>query len=158
MSWSDAELLSRIFAVTATDPWINLEYAVPANRADQAARGLLDLMKTHAVAATFCMRPVGADTVGFLSPTRNRPTVFFDVGYHPALLHTGLYQQIESLLLECEGRCSWSRLFHAPAAVVVEQYPDYPEFVRTKREMDPCNVFSNAFSDAILFPSEGTRS
>jgi hypothetical protein len=34
----------------------------------------------------------------------------------------------------------------------VKQYPEYPEFVRAKRQMDPCNVFSNAFSDSILFP------
>lgn len=156
MSWSDAELLSRIFAVTATAPWINLEYAVPVDRADEAARRLLALMKAYPAAATFCMRPVGADTAGFLSPTKNRPTVFFDVGYHPALLHTGVYADIEKLLLACEGRCSWSRLFQSPASDVVEQYPEYPEFVRTKREMDPCNVFCNAFSDSILFAREGS--
>ncbi len=33
----------------------------------------------------------------------------------------------------------------------MKQYPQYPEFLRAKREMDPCNVFSNRFSDAILF-------
>jgi len=152
MSWRDAELLSRIFAVTATAPWINLEYAVPAHRADEAARKLLQLHQSHPVVTSFVMRPVGADSAGFLSPTRGRPTVFFDIGYHKDLLHTGVYAEMERLLLECEGRCSWSRLFKAPAEEVIRQYPQYPEFLQAKREMDPCNVFSNAFSDSILFP------
>ena len=156
MSWCDAELLTRIVAAAAVAPWINLEYAVPIHRADEAARRLLALMAAHPAVGTFCMRPVGADTTGFLSPTRDRPTVFFDVGYHRALLHTGVYEAIENMLLDCEGRCSWSRLFEAPAARVVEQYPHYAAFVRTKREMDPCNVFSNAFSDALLFQTDVT--
>ena len=28
---------------------------------------------------------------GFLSPTKDRPTVFFDIGYHQALIKTGVY-------------------------------------------------------------------
>lgn len=152
MSWRDAELLSRVFAVTATAPWINLEYAVPAERADEAARKLLALHKSYPVLTSFVMRPVGADRFGFLSPTKDRPTVFFDIGYHQALLDTGLYDEIEKLLLACEGRCSWSRLFKAPTSEIVKQYPQYSDFVRAKREMDPLNVFANAFSDALLFP------
>jgi FAD/FMN-containing dehydrogenase len=152
MSWRDAELLSRVFAIAATTPWINLEYAVPARRADEAARGLLALHRAWPVLTGFIMRPVGADRAGYLSPTKDRPTVFFDVGYHQELMRTGLYAEIEKLLLACEGRCSWSRLFEAPPGEIVKQYPEYPEFVRAKRQMDPCNVFSNAFSDSILFP------
>ena len=150
MSWRDAELLSRIFAVTATAPWINLEYAVPIHRADEAARKLLALHQRYPVFTSFVMRPVGADSVGYLSPTKGRPTVYFDIGYHHALVDTGIYPEVEKLLLACEGRCSWSRLFKAPMSEVVKQYPQYQEFVQAKREMDPCNVFSNAFSDAVL--------
>ena len=100
--------------------------------------------------AAVVMRPVGADSVGYLSPTKGRPTVYFDIGYHHALVDTGIYPEVEKLLLACEGRCSWSRLFKAPMSEVVKQYPQYQEFVQAKREMDPCNVFSNAFSDAVL--------
>jgi FAD/FMN-containing dehydrogenase len=152
MSWKDAELLSRIFAVTTSNPWINLEYAVPVGRADEAARGVVSILRGVRVATNFVMRPVGADSAGYLSPTRGRPTVFFDVGYHRELLHTGVYTEIERLLLACDGRCSWSRLFRASPQEVVKQYPLHSEFVRAKREMDPCNVFSSAFSDSILFP------
>jgi hypothetical protein len=120
-------------------------------RADEAARKLLDVMKGHSVLTIFVMRPVGADRVGFLSPTKGRPTVFFDIPYHSQLLETGVYAEIEKILLACEGRCSWSRLFQAPPAEVIKQYPEYPDFVRAKRALDPRNVFSNRFSDAILF-------
>ncbi|HUJ27797.1 MAG TPA: FAD-binding protein [Myxococcales bacterium] len=153
MSWRDAELLSRIFAVTATSPWINLEYAIPANRADEACRKLLDLHQKYPVLTSFIMRPVGPDAHGYLSPTRDRPTVYFDIGYHQELLGTGLYDEAEKVLLACEGRCSWSRLFKAPAEVVTRQFPLYPEFIKAKREMDPQNVFSNKFSDDILAPA-----
>jgi FAD/FMN-containing dehydrogenase len=153
MSWRDAELMSRVFAVAATAPWINLEYAVPLERADEAASRLLSLKKQYPVFSGFVMRPVGADTAGFLSPTKGRDTVFFDIGYHQDLLHTGIYAEIEKLLLDCDGRCSWSRLFKAPAEEIIKQYPEYAEFLRAKQEMDPCNVFANAFSDAILFPA-----
>jgi FAD/FMN-containing dehydrogenase len=153
MSWRDAELLSRLFAATATAPWINLEYAVPVQRADEAARRLLALLQPYPVVTNFVVRPVGADRHGFLSPTKDRPTVFFDIGYHRQLLDTGIYAEVEKMLLECEGRCSWSRLFKAPAAEVMKQYPQYGDFLRAKREMDPCNAFSNAFSDSLLLPA-----
>jgi L-gulonolactone oxidase len=155
LSWKHAEMLSRVFALTATSPWINLEFAVPVERADEAARRVLAAMKVYPVMNIFVMRPVGADRVGFLSPTKDRPTVFFDIPYHAQLLESGVYAEIEKILLSCEGRCSWSRLFKTPPSEVVKQYPQYPDFVRAKREMDPCNVFSNAFSDAILFPKPG---
>jgi FAD/FMN-containing dehydrogenase len=100
---------------------------------------------------SFIMRPVGADAHGYLSPTRGRPTVYFDIGYHQELLNTGLYDEVEKVLLACEGRCSWSRLFKAPAEEVMKQFPLYPEFLKAKGEMDPRNIFSNAFSDALLF-------
>jgi FAD/FMN-containing dehydrogenase len=153
LSWKHAEMLSRVFALTASSPWTNLEFAVPAERADEAARRLLDAMKVHSVLTVFVMRPVGADRAGFLSPTKDRATVFFDIPYHAGLMQTGIYAEIERILLSCEGRCSWARLFKTPPAEVVKQYPQYPEFVRAKNEMDPCNVFSNQFSDGILFPA-----
>ncbi len=143
LSWKHAEMMSRVFALAATSPWINLEFAVPVQRADEAARRLLEVMKGHRILTLFVMRPVGADSAGFLSPTKDRPTVFFDIPYHPELLKTGVYTEIENILLSCEGRCSWSRLFKAPPAEVVKQYPQYPDFVRAKRQMDPCNVFIN---------------
>jgi L-gulonolactone oxidase len=153
LSWKHAEMLSRVFALTASSPWINLEFAVPVERADEAARRLIEAMKVHAVLSVFVMRPVGADSAGFLSPTKDRPTVFFDIPYHAGLMHTGVYAEIEKILLSCEGRCSWSRLFKAPREEVITQYPQYPDFVRAKSEMDPSNVFSNSFSDGILFPA-----
>ena len=158
MSWRDAELLSRIFAVTATSPWINLEYAVPSHRADEACSKLLKLHQQYPVLTSFIMRPVGADAHGYLSPTRGRPTVYFDIGYHQELLGTGLYDEVEKVLLACEGRCSWSRLFKAPLEEVVKQFPYYEEFLRAKREMDPQNVFSNKFSDSILSAREALSS
>nr|BAK01388.1 predicted protein [Hordeum vulgare subsp. vulgare] len=156
MHWTHAEIMNRVTAALSIVPWINLEYAIPIENADGAYRQLVQLLRRYPTVSVFAMRPVGSDDYGHLSPTQGRQTVFFDVPYNGTLEHTGVYGEVEKLLLSHGGRCSWSRLFKAPPSEVVRQYPRFSRFKAAKQQMDPFNVFGNAFSDAILDQSPQT--
>ena len=47
------------------------------------------------------------------------------------------------------GRRSWARLIYSTPQEFLRNYPEHHRFVEAKRELDPANLFSNAFSDRI---------
>jgi FAD/FMN-containing dehydrogenase len=98
---------------------------------------------------TMNMRPVGADDAGYLAASKGQAVVYFDIPYVADLERTGMYAAIERECLEMGGRCSWSRLLYSPVSELLRNYPEHHRFVQAKRELDPCNVFSNEFSDRI---------
>jgi FAD/FMN-containing dehydrogenase len=75
--------------------------------------------------------------------------------YVADLERTNPYLEIERILLRFGGRCSWSRLIYSKPRDFLRNYPDHPRFVEAKRHLDPANVFSNAFSDAICVADVG---
>jgi FAD/FMN-containing dehydrogenase len=155
-TWYDGELESRLHAAFVKHPFVNLEYAIPLNRCDQAVNELRLLFKEYPVQAMSFMglRPVGADDAGYLAPPKGRDVVYFDIPYVADLESTGVYAAIERKCLELGGRCSWSRLIYASPHEFLRNYPEHSKFVEAKRELDPSNVFSNEFSDRICFNGE----
>jgi L-gulonolactone oxidase len=151
-TWYDAEVDSRLHAAFATNPFVNLEYAV-LDRIDEVIEELRTLLPNYPLQAMSAvgLRPVGADDRGYLAPPKGQAVMYVDVPYVADLERTGLYLEIERVLLRFGGRCSWSRLIYSKPRDFLQNYPEYPRFVEAKRQLDPANVFSNAFSDAICF-------
>jgi len=141
--------------------WINLEYGLPIENVVTAVDQLLQLCQIYHTKhkyyrfAPFLLRPVGADRLGFLSPTIGRVTCFIDIPYDVPLNKDDpgfrFYQDAEKILLKLGGRVSWARLFQADKSEVINSYPQFGQFLQVKRELDPQNVFSNEFSDNLLF-------
>jgi FAD/FMN-containing dehydrogenase len=157
LRWTDAELESRMHAAYGANRFVNLEYAVPLDRCDQAIDALRALYRAFAAGRgtdlaglpAIVLRPVGADDAGYLAAPKGQSVVYVDVPYVADLEATGFYAAIERTLIALGGRCSWSRLFYAPPEEFLKNYPDHHRFVAAKHELDPDNVFSNAFSDRI---------
>lgn len=97
---------------------------------------------------------VAADSLGFMSPTKGRETAYVDITYDISDkndIRFKFFQDVEKILLGLDGRVSWSRLFLKDKSQVIQAYPEYYKFLDVKNELDPQNMFSNEFSDAVLF-------
>jgi len=156
LTWYDAELESRLHAAFVRHPFVNLEYAVPLTRCNDAMRELRTLFARYPaqVMNAVGIRPVGADTAGYLAAPKDQAVAYLDLPYVAELERLGLYAEVERVCLALGGRCSWSRLICSEPREFLKNYPEHHRFVQAKRELDPWNVFSNAFSDRICFPDD----
>ena len=150
MDWVNGELIHR------KTTFINMEYGVPIAGIDQAFQTALEIyqryqQKGYVRYTPFVMRPVKQDRAGYLSPTIDRDTCFFDMSlqYNTPLEHE-FFQTVEAALLELGGRVSWSRLFYSDHTQISQAYPDMAHFMSVKRLLDPHNRFSNNFTQQAL--------
>jgi len=154
--WDQAEQLPH------TKRFINMEYAIAEENISKAVQFVSDLVARYEKDGNYyrqmawCVRPVGADSRGFLSSTRNtsgKPTYYVDVPYQNNLSgsEVSFYKELEQGLLGLGGRVSFSRLFWDHSPHVLRNFPDRDRFVEVKKELDPENVFTNRLTDAVLF-------
>jgi L-gulonolactone oxidase len=149
LSWNDGELESRMHASFTTAPFVNFEYAVPLDRIDEAVPAIVETMRRYPVHAMsmISLRPVGADSLGYMAPPLGQAVVYVDIPYVENLERTGVYAEVEKVCLRFGGRCSWSRLLFSDVRDILKNFTMHDRFLEAKRELDPCNVFSNKFSD-----------
>jgi FAD/FMN-containing dehydrogenase len=142
---------SRLHAAFVRHPFVNLEYAIQLERCDEAMRELRALFARYTAQTmnAVSLRPVGADNAGYMVATKDRASVYFDLPYVADLERTGLYGAVERLFIALGGRCASARLIYSPPEEFLKNYPEHHRFVEAKPELDPWNVFSNAFSDRI---------
>jgi FAD/FMN-containing dehydrogenase len=161
LRWTDAELDSRMHAAVGASRFVNLEYAVPLDRCDEAVnrlRALFARFRADSLTGDRApiidfppvgLRPVGPDDAGYLAAPKGQAVAYFDIPYIADVEATGLYTAMERTFIALGGRCSWSRLAFAPPEEFLQNYPEHHRFVDAKRELDPDSVFSNEFSDRI---------
>lgn len=150
-NWSDGELShhkSRFF---------NMEYAVPLERIEEALDKLFATTRhfhargSYTRSLPFILRPVGADRLGYLSPTKDRDTCYVDILFQAAdETEVDFFRAIEKDLLSVDGRVSWSRKFFAEGDEVLEPYSEAKLFFRTMRNLDPYGLFVNDFVSRIF--------
>lgn len=150
LDWDRAELIKR------RSRFANIEYAIPINVTDKLFEALLELIKNYEKKGykriqNLVMRPVKADRAGFLSPTKNRDTCFFDFSRQN---HTDIedcfFKEAEEIFLSFGGRVSWSRQFFAGSKQISANYPDFQTYVNVMKKIDPYKKFSNAFIERLF--------
>jgi hypothetical protein len=99
LTWYDAELESRLHAAFARRPFVNLEYAVPLDRFDEAVARLAPIYARHAShpMAFISFRPVGADDAGYLVASKGQAVVYVDITWVEELER--LYTDVEQALI-----------------------------------------------------------
>jgi L-gulonolactone oxidase len=160
--WDQAEQLPH------TKRFINMEYAMPEKVISEAIDFVSELIARYGREGKYfrqmawCVRPVGSDTRGFLSSTRNyedgKPTYYIDIPYQQSLdkSEVEFYQELERGLLNLGGRVSFSRLFWNWTPSVLRNFPDREKFIAVKKDMDPDNVFTNKLVNSVLFGEDPT--
>ena len=131
----------------------SLEMAIPEQVFSEAIQELNELIlrwkSQKFEIPNFNIRFVKADTNTFLSPA-GCDVIFF--GMNPAT--SGCYEEFERIFLtKFRARPHWGKKHSLDYKKTLFLYGDnFLKFIAVKRRLDPNNVFSNAYTNRILYP------
>jgi FAD/FMN-containing dehydrogenase len=152
MSWLDGETLKSF----KDRSLLNMEYAIPLERINETVEELIKLYKTYQAQgykrrAGIGLRAVAADEYGYMSPTKNRATVYVDMPYQQMdELELDFFKNAEKIFISKDGRASWSRRFSSSGPEVLHNYPEAELYMRGVEELDPSGTFINAYQTRIF--------
>jgi len=120
------------------------EYAIPAEKAPEALRGLRTIFEEGDIATTLPVevRFVAKDQ-SLLSPARGRDVCYIGVSTQPNAHE--VFSRVEPLMKDLGGRPHWGKCFSLRRSEVEAMYPDSLDKFRTlRKQLDPKGVFSNS--------------
>lgn len=138
--------------------WLNMELAVPLERAADFARVFEQLRPRSSPFATghpyFSCRVVGATRSVLLAPNYGRDVVFFDLHADPADARSMPFlRELEEIATSRMGaRPHWGKIFHIGGERLRSLYPreNVEAFLAIKGRYDPAGVFSNDYTRRVL--------
>jgi sugar-1,4-lactone oxidase-like protein len=153
------DLSEKIFNVPMPPKHRESEYAIPAEKAQQALAALKKMIEEQKIYVNFVIevRYVKGDDF-WLSPCYGRDTCFIG-----AYLYGNKNQYwskyltfFEELMLQYGGRPHWGKEFSIPAETIALQYPKWEDFLKLRQKLDPENLFSNKLT-SFLFADEKNK-
>jgi len=139
--------------------FINMEYAVSEEKLEEALKFVLQFRAKYMPWYSIVVRPVGSDTRGFLSATRNdegKPYYFLDITYSRKEADRPIYEEIEDGLINMGGRVSFSRLIFKMSSKLLKNFWDKDglQWKKVKEELDPEHVFTNPLVNTIFYDNK----
>lgn len=120
------------------------EYAIPAEKAPEALRGLRTIFDEGDVSTTLPVevRYVAKDQ-SLLSPARGGDVCYIGVSTQPNA--NEVYSRVEPLMKDLGGRPHWGKHFSLRRSELEAMYPDsLDKFRKLRKQLDPKGVFSNS--------------
>lgn len=131
-------------AENTTNPFFELEYMIPVDKAHEAIRQVQDLMRGEHANQVHPMfiRFVKGDEA-WMSPFYERDTVTVSVAGHPGVEYWPYLRDVDRTLKQFEARAHWGKLHLMTREYLEAVYPRHGDFVRVRREIDPDGIFLN---------------
>lgn len=149
--------INQLFCRGIATPQINIEIGIPMQRAGQVIE---KMQRWHAAANPHMHYPIILRCTGpsgaWLSPAYRQATCFFgfvvyyaeDGTLSPAGVH--FINEAEKLLAREGGRPHWGKYFDQHLYHWSELYPQWQNFRRVRKSLDPTGKFANKFIAAIF--------
>lgn len=128
-----------------------MEYAVPVDRGPTAMRELKEWIVKDNVPVFFPIefRYVKADDI-WLSPFYQRDSVTISVHHDARADYNAYFRGAERIFLRHGGRPHWGKIHYLTEKDFAELYPEWENFRRIRRDLDPKGVFLNPHLAEIL--------
>jgi FAD-linked oxidoreductase len=139
----------RIFASPRRVRFVEMEYAVPRDRAVEAVRGAREILARHPVSFPLELRLVAGDDA-LLSPAHGRDTAYVAVHVFEGMAWEQPFREVEAFMSGLDGRPHWGKLSFLGASELAPRYPAWEAFQAARRELDPDGLFSNAWARRVL--------
>ena len=139
----------RIFASPRRVRFVEMEYAVPRDRAVEAVRGAREILARHPVSFPLELRLVAGDDA-LLSPAHGRDTAYVAVHVFEGMAWEQPFREVEAFMSGLDGRPHWGKLSFLGACELAPRYPAWEAFHAARRELDPDGLFSNAWARRVL--------
>ena len=139
----------QVFTSPRRVRFVEMEYALPRERAVDVLRELQRLPEARGVSFPVEVRVAPADDVP-LSTASGRDTAYVAVHVHRGDPHERYFAAVEALVTAAEGRPHWGKLHTLAADDLRARYPRFDAFVAVRDRLDPERRFANAYLDRVL--------
>lgn len=121
-----------------------MEYHVPEDRGLEAFEELFTTLEKHEPDVFFpieCRRTAGDDS--WLSPFQHGSRISVAVHAAASDRHDWFFTLAEPIFRKYGGRPHWGKLHSLTRAELTELYPDFENFLRVRKDLDPTGRFLN---------------
>ena len=133
----------KICPMQFDDGWHELEYFVAYDQALDAIAEVRQVMKRHPDQAfPMEVRAIAADSA-WMSPMSGRDSVSISVSGVAGTDYWRYLNDVDSSLIEFNGRAHWGKLHFMDAERLAKLYPHFSDFVGLRRSLDPHGLFLN---------------
>lgn len=141
----------RIFISTRLIRFVEMEYAIPRDRAVDAVLAIRDLVddEGHLVSFPIEVRFVAPDDIP-LSMAQGRETCFVAVHMARGVPYERYFRGVEAIMTGFGGRPHWGKMHFRSAPDLAPCYQEWSQFVELRDRLDPSGRFRNAYLDRVL--------
>jgi FAD/FMN-containing dehydrogenase len=141
----------RILPSVRSERFVEMEYAIAAEDALEVFAALRARIRSRHPTLQWPveLRFVAADDA-WLSPANGRPTATLSLHQAVELPFRALFDDLERLLLEAEGRPHWGKWHGLGARELAARFPGWERFRRLRAQLDPEDRFLAAPQRALL--------
>lgn len=131
------------------------EWAIPQEHCAEAIIKIKQLIDKSNLKVHFPIeiRFVDKDNI-YLSPCYGRRTCYIGIIMYRPYGHDVAYRQYfqayEQIMLSLGGRPHWAKAFELTEKDFLKLYPQWPQFVKIRQQLDPNGVFANPFVKRVF--------
>jgi FAD-linked oxidoreductase len=143
----------RVFASPRLVRFYEMEYAIPIECAGEAFNRIRNYIEESGLHLTFPVevRFTRADDIS-LSTAFGRDTCYIAIHVFEGTHYQQYFSAVEDIMDDYGGRPHWGKLHFQKAETLAERYPEWDDFQKVRKRLDPKGMFSNAYLDRVLGP------
>ncbi|MEW2070091.1 D-arabinono-1,4-lactone oxidase [Streptomyces sp. NPDC007346] len=141
----------KVFTSPRRVRFVEMEYAVPRERAMAALRELKAMIERSPLKISFPVeiRTAPADDM-MLSTASGRDSAYIAVHLYKGTPHRSYFTAVERIMTAHSGRPHWGKIHTRDAAYLAEVYPRFGEFTAVRDRLDPDRLFGNDYLRRVL--------
>ncbi|MFF5989682.1 D-arabinono-1,4-lactone oxidase [Prauserella flavalba] len=149
--YSDAS--HRVFVTQRSVRFVESEFALPRESVHDVLGELRALVPKLAdpVAFPVEVRVAAADDV-WLSTAYGRDSAYIAIHQYVGMPYREYFTAFGEIAGAVGGRPHWGKLHDLDAAALRQRYPRFDDFLAVRKEVDPFDLFGNAYLDRVLGP------
>jgi L-gulonolactone oxidase len=141
----------RVFANDRRVRFTEMEYGVPREHGPEAARRVIEWVRSHRYPVFFPIEMrVAAGDDALLSPSHERDTAYIAVHQYRGMEWRPYFEAVEEIMDFYGGRPHWGKRHFQTAATLAPRYPAWAEFQAARDELDPGRTFTNEYAERVL--------
>ncbi len=143
----------RVFASERRVRFTEMEYGVPRQHGPEAARRVIEWVRTNRYPVFFPIEMrVAAGDDALLSPSHERDTTYIAVHQYRGMKWRPYFEAVEEIMRDYGGRPHWGKRHFQTAETLARLYPAWERFRAVRERLDPNRVFSNEYARRVLGP------
>ncbi len=144
----------RAFITARILRFMEMEYALPRDRAAEAVLGVRELIDAAGLRVNFPVevRFAAADDIP-LSMAQGRDTCYVAVHMARGVGYEAYFRGVETFMERLGGRPHWAKVHYQRAETLAPRYPEWERFRSVRQKLDPEGSFANAYLDRVLGPA-----